>query len=136
MSIRVVEVSCSVLVEVSLNLRMYSMFAGSPKPSVICRISQSLFRNTSLQLYSLSCLYVSQSNLESYMSWKLTGTTSKRKKIKEMKRKLVLQTACFYLKKFGGYTSLLRKKMHIEQSSFRPVYFLFLSSLYPIYFLI
>ena len=134
MSIRVVEVSCSVLVEVSLNLRMYSTFAVSPKPSVICRISQSLFRNTSLQLYSLSCLYDSQSNLESYMSWKLT--TSKRKKIKEMKRKRVLQTACFYLKKFGGYTSLLRKKMHIEQSSFRPVYFLFLSSLYPIYFLI
>ena len=38
-----------------------------------------------------------------------------KRKIKEMKRKQVLQTACFYLKKFGGYTSLLRKKMHIEQ---------------------
>lgn len=66
------------------------MLAGSPMPSVICKMSQSLLRNTRFICTLFTACYDSQSSPKFYMSWKLTGTTyAKEKKSykKEMKRK-------------------------------------------------
>lgn len=102
--------------------------------SIMCRMSQSLFRNTGLQLYSLSCLYVPSPILNPTCHGNSLAQL-KKKKIKEMKRKQVLQTACFYLKKLEGYIHFLTEKENAYRAVSDLSIFFFCPSI-SIYFLI